>query len=98
MYVKPQFDDPSKKPSRCDWHSGQIQKSQSGLYKPYRVCIKITSSLTHDLVGKGDVKALHMFYYVFVNPSPLNTRRHFWSNNNQLTNQPQPTNQPTTTN
>ena len=71
MYVKPQFDDPSKKPSRCDWHSGQIQKTQSGLYKPYRVCINLTSPLTHDLVGKGDVKALHMFYQVFVNPSPL---------------------------
>ena len=71
MYVKPQFDNSSKKPNCCDWHSGQIQKSQSGLYKPYRVCINLTSPLTHDLVGKGDVKALHMFYHVFVNPSPL---------------------------
>ena len=71
MYVKPQFDDPSKKPSRCDWHSGQIQKTQSGLYKPYRVCINLTSPLTHDLVGKGNVNALHIFYHVFANPNPL---------------------------
>ena len=53
VYVKPQFDDPSKKPSRCDWHSGQIQKTQSGLYKPYRVCIKFTSPFTYALMGKA---------------------------------------------
>ena len=71
MYVKSQFDEPSQESNCCDRHSGQIQKTQSGLYKPYRVCIKIASPLTHALVGKGDVNPLHIFYYVFVNPSPL---------------------------
>ena len=49
----------------------KFKKTQPVLYKPYQVCIKITLPFTRNLVGKGDVNALYIFYYIFVNLSPL---------------------------